>query len=442
MKSINRNKFHSNFNCAINLTFLIFFLVAAHKIAYSQTTCQNASNKEIFLSLNEQPQVKPQSKPIPELQTDVRELTISYRYTSERYPVLNVVFFGDKSDRVPGYYHRSPETLYSEEVYENPLDMNSSLFSILSKRLKEDPRITIELSGFADRTTEVGDCDLARRRAEAVRDFFVKNWAAPASQISIKQIAAPCSPIHGTKSKTPDGFEDNRRVEISSNNPALFEPIIIPRHLEFHEVMPSLIRVNMMTSKFPNPKSWTMKGYIGAALICSRDGLGSIPEEIILDLSITNDELSDNKLSLVYEIIDRDGNRTNSTTTIPITQDISDLETNRLSLLLFHVNSPEMRSDSKLLLDSFLKSSQNPFGIRIKGFSDNIGNADYNIRLSEQRVRAVEKYIAKRYPEVKIIEARGYGATDFPEGIKSYDTAAERFLSRTVYVELLQRREK
>ena len=67
--------------------------------------------------------------------------------------------------------------------------------------------------------------------------------------------------------------------------------------------------------------------------------------------------------------------------------------------------------------------------IEIRGFTDNVGKAELNKRLSEKRAQAVKKYFIRKGVDEKRITAIGYGDT-FP--IADNNTVSGRAINRRV----------
>ena len=99
--------------------------------------------------------------------------------------------------------------------------------------------------------------------------------------------------------------------------------------------------------------------------------------------------------------------------------------------ILFDFDQYELKPQYYSILDEVAAVlSQNPATtVEIKGYTDNIGTADYNLNLSEKRARAVKKYFVRRGVEGDRLFPRGYG---FTVNAASNDTEAGRALNRRV----------
>jgi outer membrane protein OmpA-like peptidoglycan-associated protein len=89
-----------------------------------------------------------------------------------------------------------------------------------------------------------------------------------------------------------------------------------------------------------------------------------------------------------------------------------------------------------VLDDVFTVLAKNPtLKIEIQGRADNIGTSEYNQILSEQRARAVKKYLVEKGIEPARLGAVGYGST---QTAASNDTAAGRALNRRIDFQVME----
>jgi len=85
----------------------------------------------------------------------------------------------------------------------------------------------------------------------------------------------------------------------------------------------------------------------------------------------------------------------------------------KLNNILFNTNSAELTSLSSAMLDNFasyLKDNPN-IKIRIEGHTDNISDADFNLKLSKKRAHRVYKYLIKQGIKRNRMTYEGYGET-------------------------------
>lgn len=97
----------------------------------------------------------------------------------------------------------------------------------------------------------------------------------------------------------------------------------------------------------------------------------------------------------------------------------------------FKTDSDELIGDSESKLDAVvaLLKKHPDFKLKISGYSDNTGQADYNLELSDKRAHSAEKYIISKGIAADRISAKGYGEAN---PIADNDTAEGRAKNRRV----------
>ena len=108
-----------------------------------------------------------------------------------------------------------------------------------------------------------------------------------------------------------------------------------------------------------------------------------------------------------------------------------------LKHVLFVQSKPEFLPESYVELDRLVATlNQNPtVTIEVSGHTDNQGNRDLNLKLSEERAFKVKDYLVSHGIDPKRINVKGYGP-DKP--ISPNDTETNRRLNRRVEFEIIQ----
>ncbi len=112
-------------------------------------------------------------------------------------------------------------------------------------------------------------------------------------------------------------------------------------------------------------------------------------------------------------------------------------QTIRLNNIFFDYGNATLRPESYPELDRVVKvlNDNSKLEIEMSGHTDNVGGADANMKLSEERASAVKEYlVAKSIPEKRII-AKGYGET---KPIADNNTDEGRQLNRRVEFTILK----
>ena len=132
-------------------------------------------------------------------------------------------------------------------------------------------------------------------------------------------------------------------------------------------------------------------------------------------------------------------------TTKPVQKDVKDESVfevkkgNKIVLkhVLFVQSKAELLPESYVELDRLVATlNQNPnVTIEVSGHTDNQGNRDLNLKLSEERANKVKDYLVSRGIDPKRIDVIGYGP-DKP--ISPNDTEVHRRLNRRVEFEIIE----
>jgi flagellar motor protein MotB len=146
----------------------------------------------------------------------------------EFFPLLPYVFFPEGSADLAQTRMRLLLPQEAAEFDERALPMqtlqlSAHLLNIVGARLKQLPQARLTITGCVSNVgEEQGNLALARRRAEAVRDYLVRVWGIDSSRLVLRARLLPAAPSNPA---TPEGQEENRRVELSSATWELLAPV-------------------------------------------------------------------------------------------------------------------------------------------------------------------------------------------------------------------------
>lgn len=114
---------------------------------------------------------------------------------------------------------------------------------------------------------------------------------------------------------------------------------------------------------------------------------------------------------------------------VPLNKSSSKGEKIVLENVFFDLDKDVLKPESKFELDKLVKHlSLNPeMKIQLRGHTDNQGDADYNLGLSDRRAKAVMKYLIDKGIDAKRLSAKGFGET---EPIDTNDTSEGRAKNR------------
>ncbi len=106
--------------------------------------------------------------------------------------------------------------------------------------------------------------------------------------------------------------------------------------------------------------------------------------------------------------------------------------------IFFDVDKSTLRKESYAELETLLKllNDNKSLRIEISGHTDNQGSADYNLKLSQNRAKAVVDYLVSKGIASSRLESQGYGLT---KPIATNATAAGRQLNRRTEFKILSK---
>jgi len=369
--------------------------------------------------------------------SDVDEIMVEEYTQSNLKPLLNYIFFETMSDVIPSRYkHLDTNQMYAEE-YRNFSNMSAVetyhyLLDIVAFRLKKYPNATIELIGTnTGNGNEKNNLNLSERRANNVKKYLMDTWKIEDYRIKTTARNLPKDPTRPTEGS---GDEENRRVEIISNDSRITEAI-----LSFDTITviktPNVKFIPSVTSSF---------GVSDTKLTFKKNNIVLIEKSFDADLSptyveVTNAMINRNvNLPFIYQLtaIDKMGQEVSSeikkinTNIMTIgskkSGNYADTSYEYYSLILFEFNSASLGVRNNKVID-YIKTRINPSSkIIISGYTDIIGMPEANKRLATERATISAKRLG-----VPDVELRGIGTDEllydntYPEG---------RFYCRTVTI--------
>lgn len=371
-----------------------------------------------------------------------KSIAISAQYVSEAFPLLPIVFFDSASAEFNKSYYifAEPKEFSEDKILSNPVEFHRNLLNSIGVRMRNYPNSAITIRGAADSATERNSCALARSRAESIKRHLIDVWEISPERIKIETDRLNCSPKNPTQTQTEMGWADNRRAEISSATQEVLAPITRKRFLEATSVTPPVIEINLENTNFENVKVWKLSVSQNNAILFSKEGDSAVSEIKVMLSSAQAANLSGEPLSVEFYIQDIDGLSGSAFGNVEIQKEVSEYEVERISLVLFDVGSALLDASSEKQIKEFVRDlDERTARIRVVGYTDMLGNEEVNRQLSSNRAKNTQSFIKKLKPNALFTEAVGVSAESFPPGIISYFSPAERFLSRTVQIEIIKK---
>jgi outer membrane protein OmpA-like peptidoglycan-associated protein len=318
-------------------------------------------------------------------------------------PLLHYVFFDEGSSTLPSRYIALDDAAvgaFSVDATNSPARLPTyyHLLNIIARRLLDNPQATVTLTGCnQDIREEKGNTALSRSRAEAVRDYLLGTWKIAPERI---RIAARNLPESAANTQTDDGSQENRRVEITSNDPRILAPVIT--HDTLRRTDPPVIRFQPSVGGDEPLATWQLGAAQTGASLTSYRGADSLPQSIDWEIARLIEERSIAVAPVDYRL-DAAGARgatAAASNAIPVelvtlrqkkVERRDDKEIDRFSLILFEVRSAKLTPAHTPLIALMKEHVRPNSDVSVVGYTDRLGNAQYNQQLAEGRAGAVAK---------------------------------------------------
>jgi outer membrane protein OmpA-like peptidoglycan-associated protein len=367
----------------------------------------------------------------------VKDLQLEEFVSTELQPLLNYVFFPQGSSEIPERYtllSNTEASVFRTESLQggSVLDTYHHLLNIIGRRMTDHPDSRLTLTGCVSGTgVESDNRVLARERAEVVANYLNTAWGIDRSRLVTKYRGIPERP---TTSMEGDGPAENRRVELDSDDQSILAPLMLGDTTRVIE--PSLLTFAPHVESTSPVSSWSLSVMDEERKVREFTGNGTAPDTLRWD--VQHEWADDNRSAsrLHYRFFARavDGNSAGAEGLIRVDQmtlakkrarRAADIEIDRYNLILFDFGSTTLSDANKRIIEFIRGRIGNSSSISITGFTDRIGEARFNQKLSRDRAQSAADALG--LPNTTI---RGIGEVDvypntLPEG---------RFYNRTVSI--------
>jgi outer membrane protein OmpA-like peptidoglycan-associated protein len=352
----------------------------------------------------------------------------------------------DSSD-LPAQYVRlaGPEetAAFDEQSFRDTLEKYYQVLNIIGKRLMNHPEATITLTGCnANTGIEKGNRKLSTARAEAVRNYLQAVWGIAPERLRIEARNLPKMP---STSRLEEGQADNRRVEITSEDPAILD-LIRSTYLTTR-IDTSTLTLQPVITAAHGVARWTVAVSNGRQKLGELAGEGVPPAEIKVPLSTSNlnEMAAGGDITVGMTVQDSKGQELAMTASpvkvnfLQTSQRLAQKQDFRVqekyALILFDFDSDTIDARNQEIVNAIVVriKALPQATVDIVGHTDNIGKENYNIKLSERRALAVYKLLTAAYGENpgERLHQRGVGPSN-----PLYDntTSEARAFNRTVTI--------
>jgi len=391
-------------------------------------------------------------------ETELVEIYMKVELTREIYPLLPYVFFDENSAIIPKRYQKITDykKFDASKLEASPITYHRNNLNIIGQRMLSNPNAKINIIGYIDPTTENNRCDLALDRAMSVKNYLITIFKISSDRITAKVNENSCYPTDLTRSKTKEAFQENRRVVISTEKPELLFAVNRAIVQEPTEISPPIINVmgtgEIFVTKYEPyyPYSKDKQEYeiekpsfnelsisqVGYPIFNQTYNETSVKKEIIFTRQNIQNLKGNLPLEFRFATHDIDQRIEAKRMEIEVKKDTAQIAVEKLTLTIFQVSQSNLDNRIKKEIKKFISNLDDNTEILIKGYSDNLGDYKSNKNLSAHRANEVKNYINQIAPNAKVVSVKGVGSDEFPPGVYSYSSPEERFISRTVEIEI------
>ncbi len=377
--------------------------------------------------------------PLPPLQCQLQfvppSLTIEHIREIKVHPLLPYVFFRQNQATLPTEWY---QVLTAEQAARfdtaalgaDVTNVYRQLLNIVGARLHRYPEARLKITGFSSRDEDDRRA-LAQRRAEAVAQYLQTVWGIAPQRLQVQAGDRPSNPSNPAY---PEGREENRRVELSSEHPAVFAPLRLAQRRYVLEPQ----RVICQFALHPGAESirWQFQLQTPAATVLYDTAGTHLPSSLSLALTPMLDSLRRWQTCRgILRVVDSLGRQTRCEQALPIAvleityQHHLQAETYEYSLVLFDYDQAQLSDRHRKQLEHIAVQIPQNARIVVRGYTDKVGEEEYNYRLAAQRAQAVAQYLRMLLPAAEIY-VEPIGETDLVDN----RTPFGRFYSRTVQI--------
>ncbi len=354
--------------------------------------------------------------------------------------VLPYVFFDKFSSKVSDRYLVMD---YSEinSIYEcnDALCYNRNILKIVADYLSKKPNSKVTLKGYVDLVTEGENFRLALNRANSVKDYLLSH-GINSERIIIDSTGNCYWDLESSKNDSKR-YEEGQRVEIKIDDISILEPVVSKWYLQTNLIVPEKIIFDLSENEWDKIKSWKFILGSGDSELMNIEGT-DVRETIEYTFSKKDIALirSDKPFLAKFVIIRSDGKSFYTEEPINILVDTADYKLSSFNIVLFDYSNFVLSREVRDNLAKFLKELDGNSELYIYGYTDILGDDEYNKKLAKARAFQTAYYITQINPKIKISSVVGYATEKFAPGINSYETPEERLLSRTVEIQIRSKR--
>lgn len=336
-------------------------------------------------------------------ETSLAKFTIEEFVSNRLQPLLPYIFFEDNVSELSNKYKSiSKSEANNFELKQlaksSTLETYYQILNIIGKRLRENPIAKLRIVGCNSATgAELDNLILSEERSNTVKKYFVDNWGIDANRLQVEKRNLP--EMKSTPINEIDKIAENRRVEFYSDNYEILAPIFLYDTLRTSN--PPTVRFNLTANADAGLKDWKILASQSNNINFEKSGNDNVPNSIdwqLVQNQRTMPSLNE-KVKVNFSILDNKGKSKLFSDELAITylsiskkriEKINDMEIDRYNLILFDFNKFDIKSNNQKIVDFIKKNLKPESQVKITGYTDKTGDAQLNIKLSQNRASATK----------------------------------------------------
>lgn len=327
---------------------------------------------------------------------------------SDLRPLLPYVYFDKGQSELPArYVQRTDVASFSEAgLYSvGTLETYYDLLNIIGRRLQDNPTAAITVTGHVTQTGADTGTALAKSRAETVKRYLTQRWNIAEQRISTVGRLLPDKPTRAVDpADAPLAEEENRRVEISSNQPEILAPVRTADTARSSNLASIAFTVDVPSGT--TVTRWKIEAMQDGRRLFQAGSQGALPTSPIewkLDADRSRMPSTDEPITYTVELDDINGSTFRSlpqdisvqqlTIRRKRTERIEDRERDRFSLILFDFNDASIKGQNADIIPLIRSKIRPESSVMIRGSADIIGAEAYNRTLARNRAQETAKIL-------------------------------------------------
>ncbi|MBX7155226.1 MAG: OmpA family protein [Bacteriodetes bacterium] len=320
----------------------------------------------------------------------------------ENYPLLPQVFFPEgvgelNTSTMKTLSHDEIPTFSEFALPHNTLDVYHELLNIVGLRMTNRPDAKLTIVGCNNNTgVEKNNRELSARRAESVKKYLTETWNISPSRIITKSQNLPSSPANLTSA---EGLEENRRVEMYSDDIEILKPVSIKDVTV--EANPPIVDVVPTISSEAGIANWSAEIEQEGVSLRKFKGTDN-PEKYTWKVTDKPYPKLEQPVDITYTVTDKTGQKKDATASLAVQQltikkkryeQKDDKRIDRFSLIVFDFNKADLNGDNKRIVQEVKQRITPESKITIAGYADRSGDSEYNRELARRRCVETQRSI-------------------------------------------------